>query len=757
MMASQPTTHVRQRAHLTGCAWRDRSRDLPCRRLVSSWLKGAEVRGKARSTILSETVTAPFRARARILALLGDQLIGSDQLAIFELVKNAYDADATFAIVHLRKVDSDDPSISVRDDGDGMTLETLKTIWLEPASDHREAQRLRNDRTKKFHRLPLGEKGVGRFAVHKLGLTIHLTTRPRDSAVEHEVIIDWEALTKVKYLDETKIQITTRKPQYFLEEKGRSDHGTHIVIGRLRKLHWRRGEARQLFRSITAISSPFGTSEGFKAKLHIPDHPEWISEMPDVKVLLDMAPWRYNFSFDGTLTWDYEFRSPAPKRLQGRKLSKNGDKLLLVRDASSRETPVADEKIIAGIGPIHGSFVAYDRDRKVLALLTQTTLVKEFLDQQGGVRVYRDGIRVHNYGEPGDDWLHLDIRRVQRPGERLSRNIVIGAINLKLGPSSGLREKTNREGFDETEVYERFQRIVTSIVHAFEVERAIDKDRLKRTLDGGGSTAVSVPVEAPLKSLREAVNANAGAPVLLPLIDRVEREYQEMRDLLLRAGLSGLNLGMVIHEVERGIRSLYEAARSGATAQFLETQSRELMGLIESVGGLLRDKSRGEIDLRKLVQDAAEICMRRFKRHQVNVTYDLPENIPAVRGSSTLLQNVLVNLIDNAIYWMDVRWPSHPAGDADVRRLRIALTEDLPGGPALVIADNGPGFQDLPEVITKPFFTRRPDGIGLGLYYASLAMTLSGGSLLFPEHDDIELPEGLDGAVVAMSFANVKP
>ena len=229
-----------------------------------------------------------------------------------------------------------------------------------------------------------------------------------------------------------------------------------------------------------------------------------------------------------------------------------------------------------------------------------------------------------------------------------------------------------------------------------------------------------------------------------------------MRDLLLRAGLTGLNLGMVIHEVERGIRSLYEAARTGATPQFLETQSRELMGLIESVGGLLRDKSRGDVDLRKLVQDAAEICVRRFKRHQVNVTYDLPENIPVVRGSSTLLQNVLVNLIDNAIYWMDVRWPSHPPGDANVRRLHIALTEDLPGGRALIVADNGPGFQDIPEVVTKPFFTRRPDGIGLGLYYASLAMTLSGGSLLFPEHDDIELPDGVDGAAVAMNFGNPK-
>jgi C4-dicarboxylate-specific signal transduction histidine kinase len=83
------------------------------------------------------------------------------------------------------------------------------------------------------------------------------------------------------------------------------------------------------------------------------------------------------------------------------------------------------------------------------------------------------------------------------------------------------------------------------------------------------------------------------------------------------------------------------------------------------------------------------------------------------------------------------------------------LTDDLPGGRTLIVADNGPGFQDVPEIVTKPFFTRRPEGIGLGLYYASLAMSLSGGSLVFPDKEDLELPEWVDGAVVGMHFGDV--
>ena len=703
---------------------------------------------------------APFKARARVLALLGDQLIGSDQLAVFELVKNAYDADASSVTVSLLDVDSEDPSIVVVDDGEGMSLKVIQHIWLEPGNDHRQRQRQAGIRTPKFGRLPLGEKGVGRFAVHKLGHRIRLVTRPRGSAFEHVINIDWDSLVKNEYLDDTSVEIETRKAKYFIEEKGQTPHGTKIEIMALRKREWTRGEARQLYRSITAISSPFETDEAFEAHLEVPDHPEWIQEMPDVQALLEMAPWRFEFSFDGSLDWQYEFRSPISKRLKGRKAGKQNDTLLLELPKGGKGKPVATADLLEGIGPISGALVAYDRDRKILGLLPQNTLVKDFLDQQGGVRVYRDGVRVYNYGEPNDDWLQLDIRRVNRPTQRLSRNIVIGAINISLETSTGLEEKTNREGFHQSEAFEHFCTLVTSIIHKFEVERALDKERLKTLVDSNAEN-IDIPVETPLHQLREAVNRTPAsmAKTLLPLVDRVDKEYQEMRDLLLRAGLSGLNLAIIIHEVERGIRSLYEAVRSGAGPVILEQQSRSLMGLVENVAGLLREKGRSKVDIKELVQEAASINVRRFKRHHIAVKYELPGDKDEpfiVTGPGPLLLNVLVNLIDNAIYWLRVRWPDGDEGGRSSRRLYIGVTDDIPGGRGLVIADNGPGFQDESDVLTRPFFTRRPGGMGLGLYYASLAMSLSGGTLMFPEHDDLDLPDWVDGAVVVMHFGSSK-
>lgn len=97
-------------------------------------------------SVLSES-HEPFRPRARVLQLLGDELIGSARLAVFELVKNAYDVDASEAIVELEPVSSQEPLIVVTDDGEGMTLDVLRSVWLVPGDDHRQRQRLSDQRT----------------------------------------------------------------------------------------------------------------------------------------------------------------------------------------------------------------------------------------------------------------------------------------------------------------------------------------------------------------------------------------------------------------------------------------------------------------------------------------------------------------------------------------------------------------------------------------------------------------------------------
>ena len=145
-----------------------------------------------------------------MLQLLGDELIGSARLAVFELVKNANDADANEVVVRLDLDSDSEPAITVTDDGEGMTLDVLRSVWLVPGHDHRRKQRLADQRTSRHQRLPLGEKGLGRFAVHKLGNLITIVTRARDSD-ECVVKIDWNELIAKPYLDEAPVTIRVRR------------------------------------------------------------------------------------------------------------------------------------------------------------------------------------------------------------------------------------------------------------------------------------------------------------------------------------------------------------------------------------------------------------------------------------------------------------------------------------------------------------------------------------------------------------------
>src|SRR5689334_17533027 len=119
-----------------------------------------------------------FQVKPRLLTLLGDQLIRDANLAVFELVKNAYDADATNCTVRLERLgEGSSARITVQDDGVGMDEDTLRNAWMTIATDFRTEQRKRKQRTKRFDRFPLGEKGLGRLSVHKLGHQVRLVTR----------------------------------------------------------------------------------------------------------------------------------------------------------------------------------------------------------------------------------------------------------------------------------------------------------------------------------------------------------------------------------------------------------------------------------------------------------------------------------------------------------------------------------------------------------------------------------------------------
>ncbi len=692
-------------------------------------------------------VSAPFRPRARLLQLLGDELIGSARLAVFELVKNAYDADACDVHVEIATAPRGTGTITVTDDGHGMTLDTIRSVWLVPGDDYRHSQRRLHTRTPTHGRLPTGEKGLGRFAAHKLGDRIELITRARDSA-ECVVTIDWRRLAKHRFLDEAPVTIRSRSPQVF----GNDATGTRLTISDLRT-DWTDGEIRHLYRQLMSISSPFKhKASGFRVHLSVPGRNDVIENLLDIADVLRRAIWTFDFTFeDGTFDWIYEFRQIPGFGVSGR-VSEAPVNAKLLLPQSRGKGVVANEDTSRGIGRVSGEFHVYDRDKDILRRWPDIQFVTRYLNDNGGIRIYRDGIRVYNYGERDDNWLGLDLRRVNIPTLRISRNIILGAINLSLKASTALLEKTNREGFVENDALDRLHDIVLGALSAFEVERRADKDRIRKEAAGLKDTQTTVMSHA-FTDLRTILDQKGHLDDVRSQLTSIQRGYQTMQDVLTRAGMSGLNLALVFHEVERGVRALYEQIVAGTDRSTLADQARELTKLLDGFSGLLRRGRKRPYSVRKVAAVARQVNALRFSHHGIRFScplLDADGNDEAAVLYFALAVGALNNLIDNALYWLNVRWPEKSSKQ---RRLYVDLSHSFDYGPALVVADNGIGFQgDDPVDMARPFYTRKATGMGLGLYFAHLAMELCGGQLVFPQPGEVSVPQEYDGAVVALLF-----
>jgi C4-dicarboxylate-specific signal transduction histidine kinase len=221
--------------------------------------------------------------------------------------------------------------------------------------------------------------------------------------------------------------------------------------------------------------------------------------------------------------------------------------------------------------------------------------------------------------------------------------------------------------------------------------------------------------------------------------------------------MSGMNLAIVFHEVERGVRMLYEGLRRGALVEQLVSQAEELTKLLDGFSSLLRSDSTKDQLASTVLRRARDLSAPRLRFHGVHLSCPPLENASLdfeARFAFRLVLGALNNLVDNSIWWLRVRWPDIEGGKvpAGQRRLMMTTSRDLDPGPAIILADNGPGFRDTAEDLAQPFFTRKPDGMGLGLYYARLVMEIIGGRLAFPPADEVGLPAEYDGAVVALIF-----
>jgi signal transduction histidine kinase len=693
-------------------------------------------------------IPVKFKPRARLLIQLGDQLIRNESIALVELVKNSYDADANKVDIYMENVD--DPhkgTIIIEDDGYGMDAQTVEDVWMEPGSDFKSEKFIKRELSPKYHRLPIGEKGIGRFGVHKLGNQIEMITKKAD-AKEVYVKIDWSVFNNYKYLDQVPITLVEREqPELFKDNKT----GTSITISNLRK-EWTRGVARNVKRTITALVSPFESNDSFKAEFDITDKPGWFEGLLEWNEVKEYSLFHFKITINGNSIKEFNYAftpwASMPK-LSGREVNLDNEivnQFAGLEDQEGKKFSLAEYEI----GDVVFEGYIFDRDSFVLRLgVSDKTGFKSYLNNNSGIRVFRDGLRIYDYGEPENDWLGLDLRRVNQPTKRLSNNIILGAIYLKRNDSFDLIEKTNREGFVENDAYEAFRDSILHTLNIVEVLRFSDKQKLR---DVYGPTSKSEPVLQVLGDLKEYVDKHVKEievkTEITKYLVKVEDDYKRINENLLKAAGAGLSMSVVIHEVEKIILEVVKVLKAENASDRAMSLVKHLSNLIDGYAEIIRKSTQTNEDLKEVIDQALTNTEFRLNSHKIEIVraYKDYQGKSKTKIARSLLIGTIMNVVDNSIYWLE------KAGRPN-KKIYVGISEEEEGFINILFADNGTGFLLPTDEITEPFVSAKPGGIGLGLHIANEIMVAQKGKLSFPDWGDFEIPDEFKtGALIAFSF-----
>ncbi len=665
-----------------------------------------------------------LRPRARLLNSIGAELISSEIVAVIELVRNSYDADARrVQIIFSGLTGTDTPALEIRDDGHGMTREVLLGPWMEPATDYKSSKgtgQLAGERSPAGRRR-LGSKGVGRFASQRLGRHLDLSTRMTGAPLELNARFDWSDIERPdRYLDEMEIPWAERPPDALLSQ------GTVLRITSLRD-EWTPDRFEKLRVALARLLSPDHGDDSFGIELVIEGRRETVGSLID--------------------------RSQSMYSLEG-ELGADGHVRIVYRDLQGNEEqwergvlwPTERDK---NCGPFRFRLSAWDLDREPLLHYLKTTGnplgLRDFrrsLRDHSGVSLYRDGFRILPYGESDNDWLRLDRRRINNPTLRLSNNQVLGVIQLTADGNPELKDQTNREGLVTNSPYEHLREVVCELLGYLENRRFAARRANEMGFNRGGSRLpeLTADVDQKIDGLVGELSHGTGSGRVKALQAALEERRQaEAETIRLYSGLatSGQLSGMIFGQLGHYLLQVdSELALLGGDLSFdledldegflddlqwsldrLRKLTGEMRAKVERLDPLAspgRGRRLKEISLGECVTVVLDAFQDLFAEAEVDLRVQ-GDHTTLVRTNSSVVQQALAAILDNALYWVAQR-----------KKGRVVVVEL--DAKAITISNNGPAIApaDL-EHVFEPHFTRRPDAAGLGLALAADLMQTIGG------------------------------
>ena len=690
-----------------------------------------------------------FSVDARTILTLGRDSIKDHTTALLELVKNSYDADAEKVVIEIY---CSIPSryVRVADNGCGMTEEEVDNYWLRIGYSEKRINKISGLRRRKT-----GEKGIGRISADRLGAILELITKAEGNRV-FGLEINWDDFNRegkdlssipIKVLDNPKIRI----PKSYGEN---INSGTELIIRNLRQ-RWSQTDIENLYDELSILTPPFkevkdfeifiktDAAEGFSGKVKSPFY-----QTADVEL---------NAEFEGTYISYF---------IKDRYSSKNEASKERIDWRQFIQKPGIDNPEISEsprFGPLKLTLLFYPREAKSLEG-TEFRLgdLRDFLDKNAGVRIYRDNIRVKPYGNPKDpegDWLGLAERKTREPAGisrstwRVAANQIVGAVFVSRDNNPNLIDSSSREGLIQGEAFNELRSFVLGCLRLLETYRHriyVEKESIRERKVSPTEEVRSLEKELmllkkDLSSMKVQIPRTSQKPIIRTLdqvwavSEKIKETQKTLGELVSQSrvlrGLATIGIASAVfgHETQSSISEFISATYAASSLLKGNTpkvdlaidelnKAKKYANQVSAWGAFAlarihRDKRRRtKVDIKKLIEETIKEIEPVFKA--VNIFIDrtnLKDTVGRTFGMD--VESILLNLMTNAY-----------SACQQVNRERIIAvalqgkTANNINGFELTVADSGPGIDPkFKEMIWQPLFTTKVDregkeiGTGLGL------------------------------------------
>lgn len=697
----------------------------------------------------------PFTVASALLRELGERLVGQPHIALAELVKNSYDADATKVVIRFEA-----DRIKVIDNGHGMNEQEFRDFWMRIGSPHKQVQR----ESRNFHRPVTGSKGVGRLAAQFLARRLEIHT-VSDLSPQTEIVasVDWDEAVKAGDLVEAKAHWRKQRREItFPDDK---HHGTALILSGLNQT-WGEEDLKNLAREIWPLQPPFRSN---------PDISE--DQRSNFAVALESPDRKFGERFDkqmrsGLDQWE--------ARIVGKLLNTS-----LVGKGAQASPKVAISVEFKEKGKftrfdwdysIDGSYVHHvEFEVRIFRLIgrkkegIKIEELRDYLKEYGGVHIYDSGFHLPYYG-PDTDWLGIERDHAARIGKSVllpehlyveralqflpSTRRIFGVVHINTNrergeilhearkPTEYLQIQVTRDRLVENEAFKTLVKIVRTAIDFYATQAQIlNQEDLNATRKTNPVRGTLKTVTQVLDLYREQIPPAISAELHTLIEKAIEENQTEAEQIINNFGLmgalatAGISALAFEHEVSKQFNLLTGVAEDIASIEVKDTAikerlvevSRRLEEWIERARATqalfshltseenrtrrVRFKAKVLID-QVTEQIALLLCGVEVENDRVDSELRLPEG--SFAEWSTIFQNIFINAFNAML-------------DAKVRC--ISVSSSYKGNNrSLLIQDPGKGV-DLPTAneLFKPFVRKleiSPEKRRLGMGGTGLGLTI---------------------------------